>query len=78
MQQHGNKYFARRHAPTQGELRGLEKWDLCFVIYKFSKITLCRDINLTYLPCLTSVWQGNTSFSWNSCVNNWYLFLFHV
>ena len=41
MQQHGTKYFARRHAPTQGELRGLEKWDLCFVIYKFSKITVC-------------------------------------
>ena len=41
MQQHGNKYFARRHAPPQSELRGLEKWDLCFVIYKFSKITFC-------------------------------------
>ena len=78
MQQHGNKYFARRHAPTQGELRGLEKWDLCFVIYEFSKITVARDINLTYLPCLTSVWQDNTSLSRNSCVNNWYLFLFHV
>ena len=35
MQEHGYKYFARRHSPTQGELRGL-----CFVIYKISKITL--------------------------------------
>ena len=27
--------------PPKVNLGGLEKWDLCFVIYEFSKITLC-------------------------------------
>ena len=49
---------------------------LCFI--SFLKLPFAWDINLTYLPCLTYVWQGNTSLSRNSCVNNWYLFLFHV
>ena len=44
----------------------------------FLRLPFVRDINLKYLPCLTSVWQGNTSLFRNSSVNNWYLFLFHV
>ena len=41
MQQHGNKYFARRHAPTQGELKGAGEMGFMFCVLKFSKITLC-------------------------------------
>ena len=46
----------------------LEIWDLFVVIHMFLlKIPSSGDINLMNLHCMTSVWPGNTSNSWNSC-----------
>ena len=45
---------------------GVREMGFLFCNLHICLITLCREINLTYLPCMTLVLPGDTSDSLNS------------